>query len=108
MIDMQRTPEPKPGATLVSEPHQDEPRYPWGLEIRLEAPELAKLGISPDALPAVGTPMTLNAQVRVTMVRSEASLEGGKDITVSLQIEQMQLGSAVQQGLAERMYGGAR
>ena len=51
MIDMQRKPEPKPqtGTMLAGggpEGHDEEPRYPWGLEIRLESDELEKLGLS--------------------------------------------------------------
>lgn len=106
MIDMKRAPEPKQSTMLGHDgPEHDEPRYPWGLEIRLEGEELQKLGISQDSLPAVGAQINLTAIARVTTVRSEATQSGGKDVSVSLQIEQMELSGAGDKGIAQRMYG---
>lgn len=110
MIDMKRMPEPKPatGGTMLTEsahrPEAEEPQYPWGLEIRLEKDELAKLGISESNLPQVGALMKMAAYARVTSVRVEKMQGGGNEVCVSLQIEQMELG-AEGASIAERMYG---
>lgn len=110
MIDMKRMPEPKPatGGTMLTEAqccHEEEkPRYPWGLEIRLEREELAKLGISESNLPQIGALMKMAAYARVTSVRVEKMQGGGNEVCVSLQIEQMELG-AEGASIAERMYG---
>jgi len=108
MIDMQRTKEMKPAKTMLGEPEyaeHEEPLYPWGLELRLEAEELKKLGIEENQLPAVGTPMILHAAVRVTAVHVEKMMGGGNETCVKLQIEKMQLGAEMPQDIAERMYG---
>jgi hypothetical protein len=108
MIDMQRKPEmKKESGTMLAgseEMHHDEPRYPWGLEIRLEGEDLEKLGIQPDAAPQVGQVMRVGAIARVTGFRVE-QMQGGKPETcLTLQIEQMELG-VEGQSIAERMYG---
>lgn len=110
MIDMKRTPEPKAatGGTMLTEPaccHEvEKPQYPWGLEIRLEKEELAKLGISEANLPQVGALMKMAAYARITSVRVEKMQGGDNDVCVYLQIEQMELG-AEGASIAERMYG---
>lgn len=110
MIDMKRMPEPKAaaGGTMLTEsahcPEMEKPQYPWGLEIRLEGDELAKLGINETSLPQVGALMKLGAYARVTSVRVEKMQSGDNEVCVSLQIEQMELG-AEGASIAERMYG---
>ncbi len=110
MIDMKRMPEPKAatGGTMLTEsaccPEVEKPQYPWGLEIRLEKDELAKLGINEANLPGVGGLMTMAAYARVVSVRVEKMRGGDNEVCVSLQIEQMELG-AEGASIAERMYG---
>lgn len=110
MIDMKRMPEPKPaaGGTMLTEPaccpEVEKPQYPWGLEIRLEGDELAKLGIGETNMPQVGALMKVGAYARVTQVRVEQMQGGNSEVCVSLQIEQMELG-AEGASIAERMYG---
>lgn len=110
MIDMKRMPEPKAatGGTMLTEsacgPEAEKPQYPWGLEVRLEKDELAKLGINEANLPQVGASMKMAAYARVTQVRVEQMQGGDNEVCVSLQIEQMELG-AEGPSIAERMYG---
>lgn len=110
MIDMKRMPEPKAatGGTMLTEsaccPEAEKPRYPWGLEIRLEGEELAKLGISESNVPQVGSTMKMAAYARVTQVRIEQMQGGSNEVCVELQIEQMELGTEGA-SIAERMYG---
>ena len=108
MIDMQRKPEPKPqtGTMLAGgspEGHDEEPRYPWGLEIRLESDELEKLGLSPDTLPTVGQTIPLSAIARVTAIRLERMQGEDSEACLTLQIEQLELNT--EPSIAERMYG---
>ena len=110
MIDMQRKPEPKPqtGTMLAGgspEGHDEEPRYPWGLEIRLESDELEKLGLSPDTLPKIGQMIPLAAIARVTAIRLERMQGEDSEACLTLQIEQLELNTGPGPSLAERMYG---
>ena len=111
MIDMKRMPEQKPAegnhTMLGGGPEhgeEEKPKYPWGLELRLESEELGKLGITEANLPQVGTLMKLGAYARVTQVRVEQMQGEENEVCVSLQIEQMELG-AEGGSIAERMYG---
>lgn len=60
--------------------------YPWGLEIRLSAAVLDKLGWT--ELPDVGAECVINAVAEVTEVRQSAN-NGEKTRTVVLQIAKM-------------------
>ncbi len=104
MIDMQRKPEAKESGTMLAGEvvHHDEPRYPWGLEIRLEGDELDKLGIA--SMPGIGETVKINAIARITAVRLEQLQEGKTERCLTMQIEQMEAG--IDGGsIAERMYG---
>ena len=109
MIDMQRKPEPKPqkGTMLAGyeDGHDEEPRYPWGLEIRLESDELEKLGLSPENLPTIGQTIPLSAIARVTAIRLERMQGEDSGACLTLQIEQLELNTGPGPSLAERMYG---
>ena len=110
MIDMQCKPEPKPqtGTMLAGGSpgdHDEEPRYPWGLEIRLESDELEKLGLSPDTLPKIGQTIPLAAIARVTAIRLERMQGEDSETCLTLQIEQLELNAGPGPSLAERMYG---
>lgn len=70
----------------------DTPRYPYGLSLYLDDETLAKLGIT--AMPDVGTKLRLVAQVDVTG-NSQRQTQDGKDVSMDLQITDMEL-TAVQ------------
>jgi len=67
----------------------NKPKYPYGLEIRLDDSALKKLGIK--ELPPVGTKMRLDAKVHVSGAMSNEG-DHGKFRSVNLQITHMDLG----------------
>lgn len=85
MVSMKRTPEDKRGDKMEAvSMGAMAPDYPYGLCIRLDKEELDKLGMK--QLPAVGTEMPLEVNVKVTRV-SQSAAEGADDQTnVELQI----------------------
>ena len=62
------------------------PRYPYGLEIRLDNESLTKLGMS---LPKVGSYVKVRAEACVTSVSENESKGGKAQRSVSLQIERL-------------------
>lgn len=72
------------------------PRYPWGLEIRLKAESLKKLGIKD--LPRVGEKMRVDAVAVVERVSEEETMRDGKKTeprrNVTLQIQKMAVNPA--------------
>ena len=70
--------------TLVTD--SDGPRYPYGLESRLENETLKKLGMS---LPKVGAYVKVRAECCVTSVSENESKGGKAQRSVSLQIERL-------------------
>ena len=62
------------------------PRYPYGLEIRLDNESLTKLGMS---LPKVGEYVKIRAEACVTSVSENESKGGKAQRSVSLQIERL-------------------
>jgi hypothetical protein len=67
----------------------DGPKYPWGLEVRLDKVSLEKLGLTGD-LPEVGALCQITAVGRVISV-SERQNQSGKDCDATIQIERMTL-----------------
>jgi hypothetical protein len=65
--------------------------YPWGLAIRLESKELAKLGITD--LPKVGAEFHFAAMAKVTSVNQSASEGRDEETSVGLQITSMTIPS---------------
>lgn len=89
LINMELSPEQ---AKEYSQPDPgDAPKYPWGLELRLEDEQLKKLGIT--ALPAVGAALQLTARVEVTSISQNDSQSGGERRCLSLQVTDMALGA---------------
>lgn len=84
-------------------PEDGGPAYPYGLSINLDDETLTKLGIT--TLPAPGTKLTLNALVEVTNT-SQYENQEGKDISISLQITDMELSGAEAKSAASILYGG--
>lgn len=87
LISMKLSDAERKDAEVAGTP-DDAPRYPWGLQVRLEDDELEKLGIT--ALPNVGDEQLLVATVKVTSV-SERDDESGTTRSVGLQITDMHL-----------------
>lgn len=73
--------------------------YPWGARINLDTDELKKLGIDEKNLPKVGDEVAISAVGRVASV-SEDETTNGYRCTVSIQIEQMDLGAEVSEDVA--------
>lgn len=80
------------------------PKFPWGLEIRLETPALKKLGKSASDF-AAGDSLTITAKAEVTGVSSNAR-QGSKEESVTLQITALDLGGDdYSKAMAEAMKG---
>jgi hypothetical protein len=74
----------KPASTIVA----DEPKYPWGLQVRLENEQLEKLGV--DKLPAVGTTVVLTARCEVCETGEYQAQKGEHERrNVTLQITEL-------------------
>ena len=100
MINMKQAPEKE---EMPGEYEYDEPAYPYGLCITLDAEQLEKLGIT--ALPKVGSTMMIKAKAYVKSTGAYET-QGGNDMTMSLQITDMEIsGEDRQQSQAEAMYG---
>ena len=88
---------------MPGEVEMDEPKYPYGLCINLDKDQLDKLGIT--ALPQVGAQMTIMAKAYVKST-SAYETQGGKDMSVGLQITDMEIGAAkTQSDQATMLYG---
>jgi hypothetical protein len=68
---------------------RDEPRYPYGLTLNLDKNVLDKLGI--DKLPEVGDEMIV-AGIGVIESAHEHSRQSGKDRSVSIQLQKLEVG----------------
>lgn len=68
----------------------EKPKYPYGLELRLDNESLTKLGIT--TLPKVGMKLRLEAKVFVESVSEEERADGKPNRHVGLQITDMALG----------------
>jgi hypothetical protein len=84
---------------MPGEIEYDEPMYPYGLCLSLEQDQMEKLGIT--ALPSVGTEMTITAKVFVKGT-SAYETQGGKDMSMQLQITDMEIGASDKAPTAER------
>jgi len=74
----------------VSSMKYDEPAYPYGLQISLDAESMKKLGIKD--MPKVGTKMMIEATVEVCSVSMNESKFYGDNKRVELQITELGLG----------------
>ena len=98
MVDMKLTHEQSPaGALGLAEPTENNgPKYPHGLEIRIEGEALKKLAIGEGNMPKVGDIMTMDAVLEVVSIsKSDNQIENG--YCICLQIQQMELESADEQ-----------
>jgi hypothetical protein len=103
MVNMKSKPgEKSPEATQSTE--YKEPEYPYGLCIRLSKDELDKLGIT--SLPTVGAKMTITAAAFVKSTSAYETQDSGKDMSIELQITDMEIGAAQAKGEAATMLYG--
>jgi hypothetical protein len=84
---------------MPGEIEYEEPMYPYGLCLRLEQDQMEKLSIT--TLPSVGTEMTITAKVFVKGT-SAYETQGGKDMSMELQITDMEIGASEKAPTAER------
>ncbi len=96
MISMKQEPERE---EAPGEIEYEEPMYPYGLCLRLEQDQMEKLSIT--TLPSVGTEMTITAKVFVKGT-SAYETQGGKDMSMDLQITDMEIGASDKAPTAER------
>ncbi len=89
MVDMASTPAEIKAEQKEITSAPDIPRYPWGLQIRLEKSDLDKLGM--DQLPAVGDEFHIAAVGRVTSVSQAYRDDSDESKCVSIQIVMLQL-----------------
>lgn len=91
MISMKLTPEEAKQENGMDAVAGEQRAYPYGLCLSLDDETLTKLGLSQP--PAVGTRMVLHALVEVTTT-SQYENQDGKDLSVSLQVTDMELADA--------------
>lgn len=90
-------------ASPESDP-SDAPKYPYGLRICLDDDSLMKLKIQ--ELPKVGSSMMMLAKVEVCSARSYATMVGGTDNSIELQITDMELRPEGKKSAQSALYGG--
>jgi hypothetical protein len=101
MVNMKRDAERE---EMPGEVERDEPQYPYGLCIRLGKDELEKLGIT--ALPKVGTEMMVMAKGFVESTSAYETQGEGTDMSVKVQITDIEVGAASASGnAATALYG---
>jgi hypothetical protein len=103
MVNMKSKPGENNAETAQSTEYK-EPEYPYGLCIRLSKDELDKLGIT--SLPAVGAKMTITAAAFVKSTSAYETQDSGKDMSIELQITDMEIGAAQAKGEAATMLYG--
>jgi hypothetical protein len=84
LVDLKYTKAEAKEANDYSTPKDGGPEYPWGLEIRLEDDELAKLGVT--GLPDVGGEYHLTVVAMVKSASQTSMANGKTDRCVCLQI----------------------
>jgi len=98
LVNLARTQEELKKETKIP---YEEPTYSWGLELRLEDPELEKLGIT--SLPPVGRTVTLSARAKVMKVREEER-NGKADRALTLKVHELGLAPETEGDLASKLY----
>jgi hypothetical protein len=90
MINMALTPDEakEEAGCMVTSSDDDTPKYPYGLSLYLNDETLQKLGMT--SMPDVGTKLRLVALVDVTG-NSQRQTQDGKDVSMDLQITDMEL-----------------
>lgn len=89
MVDMKRTSADNAKDTMMMQ--DDQRDFPYGLSLRLEDPELNKLGVD---FKTIGDTVSLVATAKVERV-SETANNNGVEKSVSLQIVDMEVKKAV-------------
>jgi len=84
----------------------DGPRYPWGLQLRLDNESIEKLGLA--GLPDTGATLMVHARAIVTETSERDSQDGGKRRTLEIQITDLAIEAEPNEGeRAKTLYGGA-
>lgn len=89
-------PKPKKGDTegagIVAAPGR-EPKYPWGLELRLGDEEIKRLGLKPKDFDT-DTVVQIIAKAECTRVSEEDTRNGGKTQSLTFQVTHMSISRA--------------
>lgn len=87
-------------------PAGEGPRYPWGLQLRLDNESIDKLGLA--GLPDTGATLMVHARAIVTETSERDSQDGGKRRTLEIQITDLAIEAEPKEGeRAKTLYGGA-
>lgn len=90
--------------TGIAPAESEAPRYPYGLELRLDKESLDKLGVK--TLLSVGTEIMITAKAYVSSTSAYEYQGEGKEINMGLQITDLALSATVQsQDKATLLYG---
>jgi hypothetical protein len=103
MVNMQLTAEEAKEMTSCSPVEGEGPKYPYGLCLDLNDESLAKLGIT--ELPPVGKTMMLVATVVVTRTGAYQTQDSDKEMSLGLQITDMELKQEAGKSIADTLYG---
>jgi hypothetical protein len=100
MVSMKQEPERE---EMPGEVEMDEPMYPEGMCLELEADDLEKLGIT--AMPKIGGVMEIRARAYVKSAAVEQT-QGGAEPKVELQVTDMEIrGVDMMREAATMLYG---
>jgi hypothetical protein len=103
LVNMMQSPEEAKEDYVIADP-SDAPKYPYGLEIRLDEESLAKLGMTTP--PAVGTQMLITAKVTVTSASQYQTQNGEAEASSCWQITDMEVSGSPSNGnAAQSLYG---
>lgn len=100
LVNMKTSPEE--AKEYVQPSLDDAPRYPYGLELRLDDAALEKLGMS--APPAVGTVLMVTARVEVTSASQYQTQGQEAESSSCWQITDMEASKASSDGDAKSLY----
>ena len=89
--------------TAIAQPENSGPRYPWGLNLRLENAVIDKLGMT--ELPAVGDVVMIVAKAKIESVSVNENSEKEKNKSVGVQITEMAIEPEKKIDIEKSMYG---
>jgi hypothetical protein len=90
----------KPPDSLSASEAVKQPKYPWGLEIRLEDAAIKKLGLRLKDFDT-DTVVHITARAETTRVSEDDTVSGGKTQSLSFQITDMGIEREGEDGFAE-------
>ena len=92
LVNLKRPKDGSPGSDRAMPAEPEEPKYPYGTQLRLETAELTKLGIG--ALPTVGKRFRIQALGYVDTVHESQSMENEGERCVTIQLTDVALEAA--------------